>query len=356
MYNVMPLAGIFVRNSPWLFLPEPFRTPGLFVYVNELSQPLRQMTMEDQYAEARRMDAGDVRQCVAGSRAAFDRLHGRYRNLVFAIADHVLEDLHLAEDCVQQVFVIVWKQLKNLRQPEMFGPWLRKIARREIVRTARGRRRVREVPFDESFQLGPPFQGALMPDRATEAHVERVNRAIEELSDDSCALVHLFYIRSLSIAQIAHFLGVPEGTVKRRLHDTRRKLGTTVKVEGGILDNRASVHRMLTALEHAVHTRTTEDTMKIAVLSDIHGNLEALRAVLKDVRKQAVERIIVTGDIVGAVGQPRDKDPRAGYCVYDTVTREVTMRRVPYDVETAAEKVVAAGLPEVHAERLLKGA
>jgi diadenosine tetraphosphatase ApaH/serine/threonine PP2A family protein phosphatase len=56
---------------------------------------------------------------------------------------------------------------------------------------------------------------------------------------------------------------------------------------------------------------------------------------------------------VGSVGQPRDGDPRSCYCLYDTVTRDVTMIRVAYDVAATQAKIIAADLPAAIAERLI---
>jgi diadenosine tetraphosphatase ApaH/serine/threonine PP2A family protein phosphatase len=58
---------------------------------------------------------------------------------------------------------------------------------------------------------------------------------------------------------------------------------------------------------------------------------------------------------VGSVGQPRDGSPAAAYALFNAATCEMTFERVPYDVETAAAKVRAAGLPEVLAQRLTTG-
>ncbi|NPA58789.1 MAG: metallophosphoesterase family protein [Aquificae bacterium] len=55
---------------------------------------------------------------------------------------------------------------------------------------------------------------------------------------------------------------------------------------------------------------------------------------------------------VGSVGQPRDRDPRAGYLIVDTEKREITFRRVEYDVEKAVRDIISAGLPEVFAQIL----
>jgi diadenosine tetraphosphatase ApaH/serine/threonine PP2A family protein phosphatase len=57
----------------------------------------------------------------------------------------------------------------------------------------------------------------------------------------------------------------------------------------------------------------------------------------------------------GAVGQPRDGDPRAAFGIFDTAGRTLTVVRVAYDVAAAQAKIIAAGLPEVLAQRLAIG-
>jgi diadenosine tetraphosphatase ApaH/serine/threonine PP2A family protein phosphatase len=57
----------------------------------------------------------------------------------------------------------------------------------------------------------------------------------------------------------------------------------------------------------------------------------------------------------GAVGQPRDGDPRASYVIYDETPRSLTFWRVEYDVSTTQEKMRRAGLPEPLADRLSFG-
>jgi diadenosine tetraphosphatase ApaH/serine/threonine PP2A family protein phosphatase len=59
--------------------------------------------------------------------------------------------------------------------------------------------------------------------------------------------------------------------------------------------------------------------------------------------------------IPGSVGQPRDGNPAACYAMFDTTSAELTFHRVPYDHDTAAAKVVAAGLPLRLAQRLQDG-
>lgn len=58
---------------------------------------------------------------------------------------------------------------------------------------------------------------------------------------------------------------------------------------------------------------------------------------------------------VGSVGQPRDGDWRASYCIYDTDKGMIRIRRVEYDVKKAREKILKAGLPARFANRILTG-
>ncbi|HET9271657.1 MAG TPA: metallophosphoesterase family protein [Vicinamibacterales bacterium] len=57
----------------------------------------------------------------------------------------------------------------------------------------------------------------------------------------------------------------------------------------------------------------------------------------------------------GAVGQPRDSDPRAAFGLLDGTSRVLTIVRTPYDLGTAQKKIIEAGLPPVLAQRLALG-
>lgn len=58
----------------------------------------------------------------------------------------------------------------------------------------------------------------------------------------------------------------------------------------------------------------------------------------------------------GSVGQPRDRDPRAAYAIFDQKSRRVYLYRVPYQASSARRRIIQAGLPPVLGDRLLHGA
>lgn len=57
----------------------------------------------------------------------------------------------------------------------------------------------------------------------------------------------------------------------------------------------------------------------------------------------------------GSVGQPRDRDARSAYAIYDPQAETWEPRRVAYDIKAVQARILAAGLPEKHALRLMDG-
>ncbi|MBI4587636.1 MAG: metallophosphoesterase family protein [Candidatus Rokubacteria bacterium] len=71
-----------------------------------------------------------------------------------------------------------------------------------------------------------------------------------------------------------------------------------------------------------------------------------------EIRLEPGRRYLVN---VGSVGQPRDRDPRACYALWDPEAGRVVFHRVPYDVALAREKILKAGLPRFLGDRLIHG-
>jgi predicted phosphodiesterase len=93
-----------------------------------------------------------------------------------------------------------------------------------------------------------------------------------------------------------------------------------------------------------------------------YGHTHSPRAYVKDavVKGLPLQRLIVESNKkyfinVGSVGQPRDGDWHASYCIYSPSDRLVELRRLEYDINTAQDKIVDAGLPQRLADRLAMG-
>lgn len=93
-----------------------------------------------------------------------------------------------------------------------------------------------------------------------------------------------------------------------------------------------------------------------------YGHTHAPKAYVRDTTVQSVpfdKLVIEPGKKyfmnVGSVGQPRDGDWHASYAIYDVPKQMVELRRIEYDIYTAQDKIVAAGLPQRLADRLALG-
>jgi predicted phosphodiesterase len=93
-----------------------------------------------------------------------------------------------------------------------------------------------------------------------------------------------------------------------------------------------------------------------------YGHTHAPRAYVRDgsVRSQALDKLVLEPGKkyfvnVGSVGQPRDGDWHAAYCIYTPAEQRVDLRRIEYDIWSAQDKIVAAGLPQRLADRLALG-
>lgn len=111
------------------------------------------------------------------------------------------------------------------------------------------------------------------------------------------------------------------------------------------------------AVDHPVIFFGHTHVPSMFVLRDNPG-ATSLRARLLSGRKVVVdlepgERYLINP---GSVGQPRDRDPRAAYAIYDADARRLHLYRVLYRVEEARRRIIQAGLPPVLGDRLLYGA
>jgi RNA polymerase sigma-70 factor (ECF subfamily) len=128
------------------------------------------------------------------------------------------------DEVVQEALVRAWRRRASCRGADRL-PWMRQIARNEALRLLeRRRRRSEHELLDDATLLA-----TIPDDEAAEQQEElllqlEVARALERLSVADRRLLALRYERDLSQPEVARMLGIPEGTVKIRLHRLRGRL------------------------------------------------------------------------------------------------------------------------------------
>jgi RNA polymerase sigma-70 factor (ECF subfamily) len=122
------------------------------------------------------------------------------------------------EDAVQEALVRAWRYRDDCRSPSARGAWMRQIARNEAYRLLARARPGEELDEDD----GKDDESS--PDADVIVRRMVIRDAIENLPPEDRALALLRYAADLEQPRIAGLLGIPEGTVKVRLHRIRKRL------------------------------------------------------------------------------------------------------------------------------------
>jgi RNA polymerase sigma-70 factor (ECF subfamily) len=173
-----------------------------------------------------------------GDAAAYRELVRQYEHRVFTIAYRMLGNRHEAEDVAQDVFVSLIRSIQSFRGESLFSTWLFRVAVNHVknhIKYLRRRRQQLKVAWDAHPGWEPqaandghfPTVGRIdRPDDETSARelAAKALEALGEIDEEFREALVLREIEGLSYDQIAEITGVPEGTVKSRIHRARAAL------------------------------------------------------------------------------------------------------------------------------------
>jgi len=168
---------------------------------------------------------------------AFKMLFVRYEEALRQHLICIVRDADAADDLVQEVFLRVWTRACQWRGQGTFKSWLFRIATNLALNHLRSVRRRREQPLrippevtdEEEEKPAPSWMidaSSLGPDAIIELteQQELLRRLINELPEEKREVFRLVYEEEMEIREISEALGIPEGTVKSRLHYAKRSL------------------------------------------------------------------------------------------------------------------------------------
>jgi RNA polymerase sigma-70 factor, ECF subfamily len=147
-------------------------------------------------------------------------------NLAFRVACGVLHNAADAEEVTQEAFLRAYRKLDDLREPKNFKAWLVRITFRIAIDRLRAakRRNIRETAWMESGPSG------LAPDAATGHELRgHLQRALDDLPERQRLALILTAIEGHTLADVAGMLGLPEGTVKSRVHFGKKQLAEKLR-------------------------------------------------------------------------------------------------------------------------------
>ena len=171
-----------------------------------------------------------VKAHISGDGTAFEVLFRKYRDMVHRLVYSIVRDETLAQDVVQEVFLLVYRHLHKFRQDAAFKTWIYRIAVNEAIRHIGRQKRWQPLPDAE---LEATTATTLVvsavgdsPERILieQEQRERVGQAIATMKAHQRLILNLFYLEELPVQEIARILDIPEGSVKSRLFYARDAL------------------------------------------------------------------------------------------------------------------------------------
>ena len=183
-------------------------------------------------SDAIALDAAAVARVANGDAVALRELYDRYGKVVYSFAYRLTGDATLSEECVQDVFVALWRRAADFDPTRAkLTTWLFVVARNRAVDLGRQKARRPELRDDLEPASAAPDPADLAAD-ADEA--QRVAEAMAELPEEQLAVLRLAYFDGLSHVEIAELIGIPLGTVKGRVRlalERLRSLSTRYDLE-----------------------------------------------------------------------------------------------------------------------------
>ena len=171
-------------------------------------------------APARVDEAELIERVLAGDMAAARQLYDAHVADVHRLALRMTADDALAEDATQDAFIRVFRGLRRFRRDAALRTWIHQIAVSAILTAIRGRKRwnARRAEIEEADQV-PQQRRDAEPDLR-----ERLYAAIDTLPEIYRVVVVLHDIEGHTHEEIGTLLGIPAGTSKARLSESRARL------------------------------------------------------------------------------------------------------------------------------------
>lgn len=178
-----------------------------------------------------------ISRCQQGDQLALKEIFDQYHKKVYRIAYGVVRHREEALDVVQEVFIKLFRSIKDFKGKSAFYTYLYRLAMNTAIDHSRKAKKATFLSLDEEGSFQPSDSEEKRPDHiaARKEMEEKVRWAIDQLPQDQKATLIYREIEELSYQEIAEAMGCLVGTVMSRLHYGRKKLQDLLKgiVKGG---------------------------------------------------------------------------------------------------------------------------
>ena len=232
-------------------------------------------------------DVALIQRILAGDETAFGSLVRKYQKQVHALAFRKVGDFQTAEDITQETFLQVHQKLATLNDPAKFSGWLYAIVNHLCIAWYRKNRlkteALQEVYISEiETEAYSRYIATEHAKITADAQHDLVKRLLTKLKESDREVITLHYFEEMTSAEIGEFLGVPENTIKSRLHRARQRLKQYESTIREALDittegKHRSQHQLKGEINMADEVRNQ---------SEVDTKLEAMQRQISDLQEQ----------------------------------------------------------------------
>jgi RNA polymerase sigma-70 factor, ECF subfamily len=171
-----------------------------------------------------------IARVARADEAALKALFLRHQNRVFRFVQRIVRNEAVADELTNEVFLDVWQHAQSYEGRSSVTTWILAMAHNRAVSALRKRR---EEAWDED-------EAKHIPDGADNSEVivqkadkgRALRQCLEALPADQREIMDLVYYHERTIAEVSTILGLPEGTVKTKMFNARKRLSELLKAAG----------------------------------------------------------------------------------------------------------------------------
>lgn len=172
------------------------------------------------------------RFCPNNKDNLFDRLVQKHYNRIYQFCLYRLaQDTFTAEDCTQEVFILLYQNLEKLESPEKIDGWLYKTAdhlvKRAYIKAAKEKKRIQSIDADDGYSVYNMllYEEDYDFEAAAQKDADQCFQTIfKALTDAEIRIWNLYYRQRKPLREVSEILGLSESAVKSRVSRLKRKI------------------------------------------------------------------------------------------------------------------------------------
>ena len=170
-----------------------------------------------------------IQLCLSGNQSAQLEIYNRYYKAMYNVSFRIVKNSFLAEDIMQDSFLLAFTKLKELKDMKMFGSWLKRIVINNSIYHYKKNSKVQNVPLDDVlYKIEDNCNGIESNNEYTSLKVRDILNTLKTLKDNYRIALTLNLIEGYDYDEISKIMNITNSncrtTISRAKESLRQKL------------------------------------------------------------------------------------------------------------------------------------